>query len=155
MESASRKAIQDRTTGIIFLGTPHSGSQLARPFAKLSIFIDAPESLLSVLSTRSEALFNITFGFTKHCHGLSKVSERWSYVPFSHALHPLKNIRHRKCCDLAGAGATEWWWEHESRHSEQVTTELWSIWYRLSTVVTATTDSTKQRREALLYNLPS
>lgn len=61
-----RKQIQDSTVGIIFLGTPHGGSQLANMFKRLLYFTDSPRPLFDVLSVGSVELNRITTKFKEY-----------------------------------------------------------------------------------------
>jgi len=66
-----RRLIQDSTTRIIFLGTPHGGSRLANTLARISFFMDAPKNLLAVLSVGSEELEKVTTKFKSYYLGKS------------------------------------------------------------------------------------
>jgi hypothetical protein len=61
-----RRQIQDSTTVVIFLGTPHGGSKLANTFATLSFITDSPKSLLKFLSIGSPAREEVTNTFKEY-----------------------------------------------------------------------------------------
>ncbi|KAK0643747.1 hypothetical protein B0T16DRAFT_459858 [Cercophora newfieldiana] len=61
-----RKLIQDSTVGIVFLGTPHGGSQLANIFKRVMFFADSPRPLFDLLSVGSVELNRITTKFKEY-----------------------------------------------------------------------------------------
>ncbi|KAF2271146.1 hypothetical protein CC78DRAFT_12869 [Lojkania enalia] len=70
-QTPEREQIQNSTKGIIFLATPHQGSDLAWALKKLSFLMDSPKHLANVLTVGSDSLRKLTHEFEayhKHRH---------------------------------------------------------------------------------------
>ena len=65
-QPSEKKAVQDATSGIIFLGTPHGGSHLARTLAMAAAVIDSPRHLVDVLTVGSSSLKSLVDGFARY-----------------------------------------------------------------------------------------
>ena len=75
-----RHLIQESTTGIIFLGTPHGGSNLANILRRISFCIDGPKNLLNVLFVGSVSLEKLTARFKNYYFGMALRT----YIPVSY-----------------------------------------------------------------------
>ena len=64
--SPALKAIQQQTSGIVFLGTPHGGSDLARTLGRIAFVTGASRSLSHLLSTGSEPLSELNSKFKEY-----------------------------------------------------------------------------------------
>jgi pimeloyl-ACP methyl ester carboxylesterase len=65
-QSSAIKDIQDRTTGIVFLGTPHGGSHLGRRLAWIAFITGSSKDLASILSIDSKPLNKLSDDFKQY-----------------------------------------------------------------------------------------